>query len=41
VDALNALYDAHGEDGTRLWDDECSTRAQAAYDRLAPEEVCS
>jgi hypothetical protein len=41
VDTLNALYDAHGEDGTRLWDDECSTRAQAAYDRLAPEEVCS
>jgi hypothetical protein len=38
VDRLNALYDAHGEDGDGLWDDECNTRAQAAYDRLSPAE---
>lgn len=38
VDTLNALYDAHGEDGSRLWDNECNTLAQARYDALSPAE---
>lgn len=41
VDALNALYDAHSEDGTNLWDDECNTLARDRYDALAPAEVSS
>jgi hypothetical protein len=39
-DALTALYDAHGpisEGGDGLWDDECTDRAQAAYDRISGE----
>ena len=38
--ALTALYDAHcapAEGGDGLWDDECTTRAQAVYDRLSGE----
>lgn len=36
-DRLIALYDAHKpveDGGDGLWDDECTTRAQAAYDRI-------
>lgn len=33
-DVIGALYDAHGPTGDDLWDDECSTRAQARYDAL-------
>lgn len=39
--AVDALYDAHGPDGDGLWDDECTARAQAAYDRLSPSTVPS
>ena len=38
---VDALYDVHGPDGDGLWDDECTARAQAAYDRLSPGTVSS
>jgi hypothetical protein len=36
---VDALYEAHKpveDGGDGLWDDECTQRAQAAYDRLSP-----
>lgn len=39
-DTLTALYDAHKpveDGGDGLWDDECTIRAQAAYDRISGE----
>lgn len=41
---VDALYEAHKateEGGTGIWDDECTTRAQAAYDRLSASTVPS
>lgn len=33
---VDALWVAHGDEGDGIWDDECTTKAQAAYDRLSP-----
>ena len=41
---VDDLYDAHKpveDGGDGLWDDECTQRAQAAYDRLSPSTVPS
>lgn len=41
-DRLIALYDAHKpveDGGDGLWDDECTTRAQAAYERIERERA--
>jgi hypothetical protein len=38
---VDALYEAHkpvADGGDGLWDDECTGRAQAVYDRLSPSE---